>query len=96
MTTQLETTSYDGCTKCIHTSMHADLSSISPSCRETETVSKCNAQKVLLVRAVTTSVSCAADRQYTCLCECLCPRLLITSGMMWRDMDLLHLIKQLL
>ena len=69
-TIQLETIRYDGCTKCIHTSMHADLSSISPSYRETEAISKCNAQKVLLVRASTASVSCA-DHQYACLCVCV-------------------------
>ena len=33
-----------------------------------------------------------------CVCVCLClpPRLLITSGMMWRDMDPIRLVKQVL
>ena len=35
-----------------------------------------------------------------CVCVCLCvcppPRLLITSGVMWRDMDLIQLVKQVL
>ena len=31
-----------------------------------------------------------------CLCVCLPPRLLITSGVMWRDMDLIRLVKQVL
>ena len=30
------------------------------------------------------------------VCVCLPPRLLITSGMMWRDMDLIRLVKQVL
>ena len=32
-----------------------------------------------------------------CVCVCLCvcvPRLLITSGVMWRDMDPIQLVKQ--
>ena len=33
-----------------------------------------------------------ADCQYACVCPC--PRLLITSGMMWLDMDLIRLVKQ--
>ena len=31
-----------------------------------------------------------------CVCVCPCPRLLITSGVMWRDMDLIRLVKQVL
>ena len=33
-----------------------------------------------------------------CLCVCVCPppRLLITSGMMWRDIDSIQLVKQVL
>ena len=31
-----------------------------------------------------------------CLCVCPPPRLLITSGVMWRDMDLIRLVKQVL
>ena len=33
-----------------------------------------------------------------CLCVCVCPppRLLITSGVMWSDMDLIRLVKQVL
>ena len=33
-----------------------------------------------------------------CVCVFACPpsRLLITSGMMWRDMDLIRLVKQVL
>ena len=33
-----------------------------------------------------------------CVCVCVCPRqrLLITSGVMWRDMDLIPLVKQVL
>ena len=27
---------------------------------------------------------------------CTCPRLLMTSGMMWHDMDLIQLVKQVL
>ena len=30
------------------------------------------------------------------VCVCLPPRLLITSGVMWRDMDLMRLVKQVL
>ena len=30
------------------------------------------------------------------MCVCLPPRLLITSGVMWRDMDLIQLVKQVL
>ena len=37
-------------------------------------------------------------RACVCVCVCVCvflhPRLLITSGMMWRDMDLIRLVKQ--
>ena len=31
-----------------------------------------------------------------CVCVCVCPRprLLITSGVMWRDIDLIRLVKQ--
>ena len=29
-------------------------------------------------------------------CVCLRPRLLITSGVMWRDIDLIRLVKQVL
>ena len=29
-----------------------------------------------------------------CVCVHPCPRLLITSGMMWRDMDIIQLDKQ--
>ena len=35
-------------------------------------------------------------RVCVCLCVCLPPRLLITSGVMWRDMDLIRLVKQVL
>ena len=39
-------------------------------------------------------------RTSVCVCVCLCvcppPRLLITSGVMWRDMDLIRLVKQVL
>ena len=33
-----------------------------------------------------------------CVCVCVCPplRLLITSGMIWRDMDPMRLVKQVL
>ena len=31
-----------------------------------------------------------------CACECPPPRLLITSGVMWRDMDPIQLVKQVL
>ena len=33
-----------------------------------------------------------------CVCGCVCPRLslLITIGMMWHDMDLISLVKQVL
>ena len=31
-----------------------------------------------------------------CLCVCLPPRLIITSGVMWRDMDPIPLVKQVL
>ena len=31
-----------------------------------------------------------------CVCVCLRPRLLITSGMMWRDMNFIRLVKQVL
>ena len=33
-----------------------------------------------------------------CLCVCVCPppRLLITSGVMWRDVDPMRLVKQVL
>ena len=33
-----------------------------------------------------------------CVCVCVCPppRLLITSGVMWRDMDPMQLVKQVL
>ena len=31
-----------------------------------------------------------------CVCVCPRPRLLITSGVMWRDMDLIGLVKQVL
>ena len=31
-----------------------------------------------------------------CVCVCLRPRLSITSGIMWRDMDLIRLVKQVL
>ena len=33
-----------------------------------------------------------------CLCMCVCPppRLLITSGIMWRDMDSILLVKQVI
>ena len=32
---------------------------------------------------------------YVCVCVCVCPlpRLLITSGVMWHDMDLISLVK---
>ena len=41
-------------------------------------------------------------RLYVCLCACVCvfvcppPRLLITSGVMWHDMDPMRLVKQVL
>ena len=31
-----------------------------------------------------------------CVCVCRPPRLLITSGVMWRDMDPMRLVKQVL
>ena len=31
-----------------------------------------------------------------CVCLCPRPRLLITSGVMWRDIDLIRLVKQVL
>ena len=34
--------------------------------------------------------------QAACLCVCLHPRLLITNGMMWHDMDLTRLVKHVL
>ena len=33
---------------------------------------------------------------HVCVCVCLCPRLLITSGVMWHDMDLIRLDKKVL
>ena len=35
---------------------------------------------------------------HVCVCVFVCPRLrlLMTSGMMWRDMDLIRLVKQVL
>ena len=35
-------------------------------------------------------------RLYVCVCMCLSPRLLITSGVMWHDMGLVRLVKQVL
>ena len=35
-------------------------------------------------------------RVCACVCVCPCPRLLITSGMIWRDMNLIQLVKQVL
>ena len=35
-------------------------------------------------------------RLYVCLCVCPPPRLLITSDVMWRDMDPIRLVKQVL
>ena len=35
-------------------------------------------------------------RLYVCVFVCLSPRLLITSGMMWRDVDSTRLVKQVL
>ena len=35
-------------------------------------------------------------RMSVCVCVCPPPRLLITSGVMWRDMDLIRLVKQVL
>ena len=38
--------------------------------------------------------------RFLCVCVCVCvcprPRLLITSGMMWRDMNLILLVEQVL
>ena len=34
-------------------------------------------------------------RLYVCVFVCLPPRLLITSGMMWCDMDSIRLVKQI-
>ena len=33
-----------------------------------------------------------------CVCVCVspCPRILITSGIMWHDMDLIRLVKEVL
>ena len=31
-----------------------------------------------------------------CVCSCMYPRLLITSGMMWHDMDPIRLVRQVL
>ena len=43
---------------------------------------------------------CVCVRVYVCMCVCACvclpPRLLITSGMMWHDVDPTQLIKQVL
>ena len=33
---------------------------------------------------------------HVCVCVCPRPRLLITSGMMWHDMNLIRLVKQVL
>ena len=33
---------------------------------------------------------------HVCVCVCLPPRLLITSGMMWHDIDPIRLVKQIL
>ena len=35
---------------------------------------------------------------HACVCVCVCPclKLLITSGVMWRDIDLIRLVKQVL
>ena len=35
-------------------------------------------------------------RAHVCVCVCPRPRLLITSGVMWRDIDLIRLVKQVL
>ena len=37
-------------------------------------------------------------RVRVCVCVCVCPRprLLITSGMIWRDVNLIRLVKQVL
>ena len=35
-------------------------------------------------------------RLYVCLCVCPPPRLLITSGVIWRDIDSIRLVKQVL
>ena len=35
-------------------------------------------------------------RVCVCLCVCPPPRLLITSGVMWHDMDLIQLVKEVL
>ena len=39
---------------------------------------------------------CVCLRVCVCVCVCPPPRLLITSGMMWRDIDPIRLVKQLL
>ena len=36
------------------------------------------------------------ERLYMCVCVCPPPRLLITSGVICRDMDLIRLVKQVL
>ena len=45
--------------------------------------------KIDLVRIVGMNV-------YACACVCPHPRLLITSGVIWHDMDLIQLVKQAL
>ena len=39
---------------------------------------------------------CVCVCLYVCVCMCMPQRLLITSGVMWRDMDPMRLVKQVL
>ena len=40
--------------------------------------------------------ACVCMRVCVCVCVCPRPRLLVTSGVMWRDIDLICLVKQVL
>ena len=48
----------------------------------------------LKIDPVRTSV-CVFVCVFVCLCVCPRSRLLTTSGVMWRDMDLMRLVKQI-
>ena len=52
--------------------------------------------KLILCRLSVCVFVCVCVYVCVCVCVCLYLRLLITSGMMWHDMDLLRLIEQVL